>query len=219
MNDIITFLRNYNYSISLSKGAKWTLEEAVDYLAAYLANKQPWSDRDNAYEGFTGIRNQIVTAVVHGLNEGSMVIDEVYRDDGKAEINQSSSDIDFRKSTILPFVFIKWAVGSNIEVPKQFEKYLDINKGKHSLYYETLGVKQSTVHHERCRAVAELLWKIDPDIPIAEMARRDEIIEIGCEGHDYDMRTISRWLASLKTDRKPGRVKTRNNFVMQLVNV
>lgn len=202
MNDIITFLRNYDYDICLAKGTKWTLEESVNYLAAYLANKQSWSDRDNAYEGFTEIKIQIAAAVINGLNEGGMVIDEVYKDNG-------SSDIDFRKSTVLPFIFIKWAIDKNIEVPKQYEKYVDINKGVHSLYYERLGVKKSTVHHERCRAVAELLWRIHPDMPIAEMARREEIIEIGCEGHHYDMRTISRWLANLKTDRKPGRIKTR----------
>ena len=67
-----------------------------------------------------------------------------------------------------------------------------------------MGLKRSTIHHERSRAVAELLWSMEPGIPIAEMARRAEITQYGCEGHEYDMRTVSRWLASLKADRKPG---------------
>lgn len=36
------------------------------------------------------------------------------------------------------------------------------------------------------------------------MARSSERIEYGCEMQDYNSRTIARWLANLKADRKAG---------------
>jgi hypothetical protein len=70
-------------------------------------------------------------------------------------------------------------------------------------------LKKSTIHHVKSRAIAELLWSIVPDLTIAEMARRSEIVKFGCEGEEYDVRTICRWLADLKIDRKPGRPRKR----------
>jgi len=179
----------------------------VDYLAAYQANKQLWSDRDQAYNGFLNIKDQLLSAVQHGINEGRLVIDEVYAESRSGESEKSQDEIDFRRSTVAPVIFIDWALANNIDVPTQYEKYAVINKGAKQAYYQTLGVKKITIHHERSRAVAGLLWSIDPEIPIAVMAQRSEIIQFGCEGHQYDMRTISRWLAGLKADRRPGRRK------------
>lgn len=207
MNDVVTFLRNYDYDICLAKGDRWTLEEAVDYLAAYLANQQNWHARDEAYNGFLGIREQLLTAVQHGINEGKLVIEEEYTQGVNREGVISNDGLNFKKSTVIIASFIEWALENNIEVPAAYTKYAADHKGAKARYYEKLGVKKSTIHHERCRAVAEMLWSADPRIPIAEMARRPEIIQFGCEGQVYDMRTISRWLASLKADRRPGRQK------------
>lgn len=209
MNDVVTFLRNYDYDICLAKGDRWTLEEAVDYLAAYLANQQIWHARDEAYNGFLSIREQLLTAVQHGINEGKLVIDEEYSQGWNDEGVITYDNINFKKSTVIIASFIEWAIENNIEVPVAYAKYAANHKGSKARYYEKLGVKKSTIHHERCRAVAEMLWSADPGIPIAEMARRAEIIQFGCEGQIYDMRTVSRWLASLKTDRRPGRHKKR----------
>ena len=209
MTDILNFLRTYDYGISLAKGARWTLEEAMDYLAAYRANHQKWLGRQDEYNGFLSIREQLTRAVQDAIDNGWLHIDEAYKKSGNDESGKSDSEIDFRKSTILPIVFINWAIESNISLPRQYVEYADRHKSDKSLYYEKLGVKKTTVHHERCRAVAGLLWSIEPDIPIAEMARRREIVEFGCEGHEYDMRTISRWLASLKPDRKPGQPRKK----------
>lgn len=204
MSDVITFLRNYDYDICLAQGNRWTLEEAVDYLAAYQANKQRWHTRQEAYSGFLKIKEQLLTTVQQGIDEMRLVIGEEYTESLSGE---SGIKIDFRKSIVVPIVFIDWALENNIDVPKQYEKYAAKNKDLKSNYYEALGVKKSTIHHERCRAVAELLWSMHPEIPIAEMARRSEIIQFGCEGQQYDMRTISRWLASLKAVRRPDRRK------------
>lgn len=207
MTDIVTFLRNYDYDICLAKGDRWTLEEAVDYLAAYLANRQVWHARDEAYNGFLSIREQLLAAVRHGVTERKLVIEDEYSQSFIEEAVIKNDDINFKKSTVITASFIEWALENNIEVPAAYTKYAaDLKRGK-SRYYEKLGVKKSTIHHERSRAVAELLWSAEPGMPIAEMARRPEIIQFGCEGAIYEMRTICRWLASLKADRRPGRCK------------
>lgn len=207
MNDLVTFMRNYDYELTLAKGTKWTLEEAVDYLAAYRSNSQNWIDSDNAYQGFLNIKEQVVSALQQAVNTGHLPIDEEYKESINNQESIINSEIDYRKSTVSPIIFINWAIGSNIEVPKKYREYAEKNKNDKSGYYEGLGVKKSCIHHERSRAIAEILWSIDPDIPIAVMARRSEITQFGCQGHKYDSRTIMRWLATLKPDRKPGRTK------------
>jgi len=197
----MTFLRTYNYDVCLATGKIWTLVEAADYLAAHLASKESWSGRDEAFNGFISVRDKLLTDMKREIDEGGLVVNEVYLD-GAAEITQSG--IDVNKSTVQPYIFINWALANDIEVPAEFAKYHARKKSNKSAYYEGLGLKRSTIHHERSRAVAELLWSMEPGIPIAEMARRDEIIQYGCEGREYDMRTVSRWLASLKADRRPG---------------
>jgi len=207
MTDSITFFRNYDYDLCLAKGADWTVAEAVDYLAAYLTNKGSWYVTEDANKAFPYIRYQVFSAAKQSVETGKLLICEEFldgSDDGKEAVN---CGIDFDKSTVNPLVFISWAIENNIEVPKQFARYAAISKKGKADYFEGLGLKRTAIHHERCRAVAELLWSMEPDIEIAKMAQRIEIVDIGCEGHKYDMRTISRWLASLKADRKPGRSK------------
>jgi len=210
VTDIITFLRMYDYDICLAKGNIWTLDEAVDYLAAYLANNQFYQAREEAYQAFSSIREQLISAALQGIEEGSLLVDEVYEDISLVAAGGSHNGLNIKRSSVNPSIFINWAIDNNINVPLQFAQFAARKKAVKGRSYETLGLKKSTIHHERCRAVAELLWSIDPDIPIAEMARKAEIIQFGCEGREYDMRTISRWLASLKADRRPGNPR-RNN--------
>jgi hypothetical protein len=207
VTDIITFLRNYDYDLCLARGDFWTLEEAVDYLAAYLANKESWQTRDEAYEGFLNSKEQLLATVRHGIDEGQLAVEVEYDSSHNGETDITDNGINFKKTTVIIASFIEWALDNSIEVPAAYAKYAANLNVKKARYYEKFGVKKSTIHHERCRAVAELLWSTDPDIPIAEMSRRSEIIEFGCEGEIYDMRTISRWLASLKAVRRPGRIK------------
>lgn len=58
---------------------------------------------------------------------------------------------------------------------------------------------------ERCRAIAELLWKNNQSITIADMIRKDEITAIGCEGKIYTEKVVRNWIKDLCTNRNPGR--------------
>lgn len=212
MNNIVNFLRSYNYDICLVAGKIWTLTEAADYLAAYLASKENWSAREDAYHGFLALKDKFLTAIKTAIDEGNLVVSEVYLESNNCVADISQHAIDADKSTVQPFILISWAHANNIDVPKEFSKYVDTKKKDKSALYESISLKKSTIHHQRCRAVAALLWCIEPEIPIAKMARRREIIEYGCEGHVYDVRTISRWLASLKADRRPGQPRKKEEL-------
>jgi len=207
MADTLTFFRNYNYDACLAKGNVWTVAEAVDYLAAYLTNKENWYATADAQKAYPYIRYQLFSAVKQSVEAGRLLIHEEYMESGNGEADAVNYAIDFNKSTVNTIVFISWAINNNFEVPKQFAKYAAMNRSDRSDYYEGLGLKRIAIHHERCRAVAELLWSMEPEVEIARMAQRSEITNIGCEGHVYDVRTVCRWLANLKADRRPGRHK------------
>lgn len=206
MTDSTTFFRNYNFDVCLAKGSVWTVVEAVDILATYLANNESWYATADAQKAFPYIRYDLFTAVKKSIAVGSLPICEEYMESGTGEVDAVNYDVDFNKSTVSPMIFIDWAIDNNIKVPKQFLKYAMNKQGK-SDYYDGLGVKRTSIHHAKSRAIAELLWRMEPELEIAKMAQRSEITDIGCEGVKYDMRTICRWLASLVPDRRPGRRK------------
>ncbi len=205
MNNLNNFLRRYNFEACIAPRKIWSLMESADYFATHLGRKESCPDRETALNKLLSVRNNLLTEMRISVEEGELVVNEVYLEsDDPAD--EGNSVLDVEKSTVNPFIMINWALSKKIDVPTVFITYVDRKKLSKTAAYEYLGVKISTIHHERCRAIAELLWEIEPDMPIAQMACRREIIEIGCQGNIYDMRTISRWLATLKTDRRPGRI-------------
>lgn len=203
-NNLTSFLRQYNYEACLAPGKIWTLVESADYLAAHRAGKVSWTCREDAFNGVIEIRNGLLLEMKHAVEMGNLVVNEVYLEMNECAPDGTQSGLDVERSTVPPFVLISWALANGSDVPIEFLTYVANKQKDKSGAYEGLSLKKSTIHHERCRAVAELLWNSEPEIPIAQMARRPEIIQIGCEGQEYDMRTVSRWLASLKSDRRPG---------------
>jgi hypothetical protein len=59
-----------------------------------------------------------------------------------------------------------------------------------------------------CRAMAEILWRENPEITISEMIFRDEIAK-ACHIHYKDDKTIRNWIKDLAPSRKPGRRKKK----------
>lgn len=202
MSDVITYLRNYDYSFCLAKGVVWVLDEAIDYLAAYLVNREACYSREAAYAEFTKTRERLIGTVLQGIDDGELFVDVTYKERRSTD---ESDAVDYRKSTVQPYIFLTWAIDKQIEMPEQFIRYVENKRANRSSFFDSIGLKRTVVHHERCRAVAGLLWSLEPELTIAEMARRPEMVQFGCEGKEYDMRTISRWLSSLKAERKLGR--------------
>ncbi|OSM07083.1 hypothetical protein MAIT1_04814 [Magnetofaba australis IT-1] len=63
-------------------------------------------------------------------------------------------------------------------------------------------------HKERVRAVAEVLWRQDPNMTISAMADDAHILEVACEGKIYSKETIRDWVKDLNpTGGKGGRPK------------
>jgi len=214
----MNFLRRYNFEARIVSRRIWSLMEAAGYIAAHRAKKENLSNREEAFNGYRSIRNNLLTAMNKSIEMGNLVVNEVYLENNIHAAGSGPSTLDVYKSTVKPFILINWALAQDIEVPIESLTYVNTKKSDKSANFEYLGVKISTIHHERSRAIAELLWRIEPDIPIAQMARRSEIIEIGCQRHEYDMRTISRWLASLKDDRHPGQPRKKKGLTGNVKN-
>lgn len=98
---------------------------------------------------------------------------------------------------------------NSFTLPEHIGKYKISRKSAESCGEAIIRLKKSTIHHERTRAIAEFLWSIEPELTIVEMARRSEITKFGCEGEEYDVRTVCRWLSSLKGYSRPGRPRKR----------
>lgn len=205
----LIFFRNFNYDLCLARDAVWTVAEAIDYLATYLTSKESWYVSQDAQKAYPYIRYQIFGALKQSIEAGTLLINEKYKENGCGEDDHSLHDLDFEKSTVEPLILICWAINNNIDVPKQFANYVSEKQRYKSDYYESVGIKRTTIHHERCRAIAALLWSANPDITIADMARSGEIRKFGCEEREYETRTVCRWLASLKVVRKVGRCKKK----------
>jgi len=207
MADKMSFFRNYNYDICLATDNIWTVAEAVDYLAAYLANRESWYAAEDVDKVFACVREQLLGVVRQSIASGILLIDKARQEYGNGDA-ASGRYVD----TVDPLDFINWAIDNNLRVPEQFEKYAADRQRCRSLYVGEDRLKTSRIHHERCRAVAELLWNRDPEMSIADMARTNEIAQYGCEGYAYEIRTICRWLASLKAERRPGRRRKEDGF-------
>jgi hypothetical protein len=197
-----TFLRSYDYDQCVVYGSVWTVNKAIDYFATYLVNGGDYENREQAFAEFLRLKSRMLADLKESIREGALVVNEEY-DDSEAGLGKGA--LSFDRSHAAPFVFIDWAISKGMKVPAVFARYVDRKEAEKARYYEGLGIRMSTIHHERSRAIAELLWSKEPGITIAQMAKREEIVRFGCEGHEYDARTISRWLASLKVERPMGR--------------
>jgi hypothetical protein len=95
-----------------------------------------------------------------------------------------------------------------LEDVQEFEqKYPELTESP-----EERGLRKDQRHRERCRAVAELMWRQDPGMTITKMAETPEIVKIACENKKYKADTIRKWINDLCPDRSPGRRPLENNF-------
>lgn len=67
--------------------------------------------------------------------------------------------------------------------------------------------RTSTKYRERCRAIAGLLWELNPKTTIASMIMKKEFLKYGCEGVEYTINTRRGWIADLCPNAKAGRPK------------
>jgi len=67
--------------------------------------------------------------------------------------------------------------------------------------------KKSTLRRERCRAIAELLWKQEENkhLTLEAMAKHPVLLQIGCQGTRYEHETIKDWIKEQNPNRNPGR--------------
>jgi hypothetical protein len=71
--------------------------------------------------------------------------------------------------------------------------------------------RHSQIAKAVCQGIARTLWKANPDMTIADMLKREEILEYG-EAKHYQGKTVHAWLSPVDprpTDKKTGRPQKR----------
>jgi len=114
---------------------------------------------------------------------------------------------------VRPIDALRWAVSTGGGAPKNLaaavREYAEAKGPVDQPKTRTLLPKQ--IHRHRCAAVAALLWKSEPELPVAQMAQRPELVSAGCEGKAYAQETLEKWIRSEKPGgTKPGRPKKHN---------
>jgi len=69
-------------------------------------------------------------------------------------------------------------------------------------------LRPAQMHRLACRAVAEKIWKEDPNLTIEEVINRKEISD-AYQGAAYTNKTLRNWIKNLCPNRKPGRRKEK----------
>lgn len=116
-------------------------------------------------------------------------------------INPKASEDQYR---VRPREFVTWAQ-KFWEVPQELKDLLDkagTDLGKKDAPREW-NPKQR--HRERCRGVAAMIWAQNPELTKAQVAKRSDILEYGCEGRQYAQETIEEWIKVEKPNRQGGR--------------
>lgn len=117
-------------------------------------------------------------------------------------INPKAPEDQYR---VRPREFVKWAEKILGEVPGELKELLDkagTHFGKKDAPREW-NPKQR--HRERCRSIAAMIWAENPELTKAQMAKRPEILEYGCEGRQYAQETVEEWIKIEKPNRQGGR--------------
>ncbi|MCB1737474.1 MAG: hypothetical protein KDI42_05065 [Gammaproteobacteria bacterium] len=105
---------------------------------------------------------------------------------------------------VAPDSFLEWARTHKFSRPRVLME---------SLYEARTGItgtspdplKKPERMKERTRAIAALLWHDNPEITIAAMCKRSEIVRIALEGERRSCETIRQWVKDLAPNRSPGR--------------
>jgi len=105
---------------------------------------------------------------------------------------------------VRPHEFLAWAELRFSHIPRELREAVDeaTKTYKRGL---VKGLRPDQRYRERCRAIAILLWQQFPNETKADMAKRPEFLEIGCEGYNKSIDTIMDWIKDLNPDRRPGR--------------
>lgn len=105
---------------------------------------------------------------------------------------------------INPFEFLDWLEEI---APEQIPVLLKMAKAEHEQQRKgtTRKDRPETIHRHRVAALAELLWRDEPNLTKVEMSQKPELTAIGCHGKKYTLDTLQRWIKESNPNREPGR--------------
>lgn len=192
-------IKSFDYDYYMLKD-EWSVFDAASFIAYNLAISGYNGEEDlliKLYDENYDNYLRMISYVVASGNMPSIVL----------KFFPGKNEVDFYNSTIEKDVVIKWSIASGVKYDSNlFEKYAQISDSPDNNIDKIEKIlRKSQRHRERCRAIAQMLWDAEPDIRIAQMSFRDEIIKYGCEGKIYAEDTMRSWLKDLCPTSHPGR--------------
>ncbi len=163
----------------------WTVEDAAALLTGEIP---PGLSRRKLGR----VKAERVARVAHILSGAECVV------------NPESPASHFR---VPPTEIVEWAKRklNGVVVPDVLIRAVlsGVKEGERANSY----MRQSTFRKHRCQALAELLWGSEQTkhLTLEAMAKRSEILDIGCEGKSYTHKRIMEWIKEQNPNRKPGR--------------
>jgi len=121
-----------------------------------------------------------------------------------ASLQPVSTDTPDGEIHVKPVEFMKWAAERGIRIPTGLDEAFQ-QDSPFGYGYEPPGLRIEQAHRYRCQGVAALLWEQTPTLKKREVAEHPAIRTAGCQGKEYAISTIEKWIKAENPNRRPGR--------------
>lgn len=172
----------------------WPLESAIELLY----NPEPplpgepstWEMTDDRRRRFNVFREVILNCAGYSLR--------IARSEARPDVLY-----------VEPEPFLEWADAQQLTVPSALREIVwrtrKEMKGRRPSRDRAFRPEQR--HRLRCEGVAAYLWSQPEtkDLTIEAMTQRPELFHIGCEGVEYQAKTLRDWVKGQSPNRAPGR--------------
>ena len=182
-----------------SKRDLWQVNEAIELIVGLDPSRN--KERDYRHN-YSSTYRQIAGIAETALEAGNLKPYEIWE-------NQKAWE--YRR--VKPSVFLKWAKSKELCIPDELLSLLDVAEPEQPAPLEKnvagkpeMNARASQLAKAACQAVAKTLWKANPDMSIADMLKREEILEYGGGKHYSPEKTVRSWLSEV--DPRPRAKKT-----------
>lgn len=127
-----------------------------------------------------------------------------YNQQSPGEIVNNSAGTD----GVFPLIFLDWAQEKGLSLKDPLLELL-CNSSDNGYQPKQVSVKESSVDRERCGAIAQCLWELNPRNTISKIIEHSWIKRIG-NGSQYTEKTLRKWIHDLDPrpeDERIGRPK------------
>jgi len=182
----------------------WSLEEGIQLLLGIEPIHNVVGSL-RRIQGADGFKQEIITRLDIGersIKAGTLKVDGDYHPAHWA-------------CELYPTTFLKWAKSNGWEIPDELTGLLNIPEPdpveeKREATVREVKPRNSQIAKAVCQGIAKTLWEANPDMTIADMLKRDEVLEYGGAKYYNLEKTVRPWLSKVDPrlpEKKTGRPK------------